>query len=568
MFAKPAKPSGSSLLKTKDAKKLRKDAAVRFGCDDALVLAFAPTKSDVRKVSFQAPSRVVVYVAEDAREPVLFDASGKGELCPTVYALWRAAAVLPALVVHAPVSEFVLRGADVMLPGVVFSSMEELAALRKGELRAVVARGNPMPFAVGELLVDDADVERNGKKGRALRLLHYVGDELWQMGPKTFPNEGFLGARVVPIDAGGTAQDSADNNDDSGDVETTVSAADDGKGDAGLTVEHVMLEEKPRVLDDAESDAPTLTTHEMDAAFVATLLQVLKTPRVREKELPMLASTFQASVFLPSRPAGLSLNVKQSSFKKTSAFLRAMQARGLLAVAEKDGPAFVPGQYAPEIDEFLGLPASVKAMFLRERAHAATHFAVVAEQKHWRAADVRELVAKYIELQQLVDPRDKKFVRLDGPLTDALYGKNVPAGGYPQRLARPDVAALLLAKCQKFHRVTLFPGHAARIVGGELRPIAVHAERSKAHASSVTTTVAFYQPFGIDGARFAKEAQKKWGCSATTQPSADKSKGEEIRVQGQMVNEVLDLLAVGYRINTTKCCAVSYGKNVKPKKRT
>lgn len=44
MFAKPAKPSGSSLLKNKDVKKLRKDAAVRFSCDDALVLAFAPTK--------------------------------------------------------------------------------------------------------------------------------------------------------------------------------------------------------------------------------------------------------------------------------------------------------------------------------------------------------------------------------------------------------------------------------------------------------------------------------------------------------------------------------------------
>lgn len=245
----------------------------------------------------------------------------------------------------------------------------------------------------------------------------------------------------------------------------------------------------------------------------------------------------------------------------------AQAAQAAVASATAGKPAFVPGQYAPEIDEFLGLPASIKAMFLSEREHAATHFAAVAETKHWRAVDVRALVTKYIELHQLVDARDKKFVRLDGPLTDALYGKKPPAGGYPQRLARPDVVALLLAKCQKFHRVTLFPGHDARIVGGDLRPIAVHAERAKAHASSVTTSVAFYQQFGIDGARFAKEAQKKWGCSATTHVSADKSKGEEIRVQGQMVNEVLDLLATGYRINTATCCVVAYGKNVKPKKR-
>lgn len=230
-------------------------------------------------------------------------------------------------------------------------------------------------------------------------------------------------------------------------------------------------------------------------------------------------------------------------------------------------PAFVPGQYAPEVEEFLSLSQSVKAMFLSEREDATTHFAHVSEKKHWRAVEVRDLVAKYIELKHLVDPRDKKFVLLDGPLTDALFGKKVPPGGYPQRLTRPDVLAQLLAKCQKYHRVTLFPGHDARIVGGDIRPIAIHAERSKAHANSVTTSVAFYQQFGIDGAAFAKEAQKKWGCSATTQPSADKSKGEEIKVQGQMVNEILDHLATKYRVNTAKFTSVSYGKNVKAKKK-
>lgn len=289
------------------------------------------SQSDVRKVSFQAPSRVVVYVTEDAREPVLFDATGKGELCPTVYALWRSSgpALLPSLVVHAPVSEFVLRGADVMLPGVVFASQDELASLRKGELRAVVARGNPMPFAVGELLVDGADVERSGKKGRALRLLHVVGDELWQMGPKTVPNEGFLGSRVMPL---AEAVDEAD------DETTGTATTSDGDNDArGLELADVMLEEKPVAVDTENDALVPLTMHEMDEAFVATLLQVLKTSRVKEKELPMLASTFQASVFLPSRPEGLSLVIKQSSFKKTSAFLRAMQTRGLLAVAEKDG---------------------------------------------------------------------------------------------------------------------------------------------------------------------------------------------------------------------------------------
>lgn len=300
-------------------------------------------QSDVRKVSFQAPSRMVFYSVGDTKEPVLFDVSGKGDFCLTVYALWRVADLLPKLFVHAPVSEFVLRGADVMLPGVVFASMEEVEGLRKGELRAVYARGNPAPFAVGEMLVDAADIEKYGKKGKALRLLHSVGDELWQMGPKTLPNEGFLGHRVVPLDASGAAQDDDDDDDDgSGGKEAEAETTNLSLGD-------VMLEEKPpqsaegaATAEDADAEsaaaaAPEITREEMDHLYVSTLLQVLKTSKVKEKELPMLASTFQASVFLPNRAAGVSLIVKHSSFKKSSLFLKQMETRGLLKVVEKDG---------------------------------------------------------------------------------------------------------------------------------------------------------------------------------------------------------------------------------------
>lgn len=284
----------------------------------------------MRKVSFQAPSRMVFYSVEETKEPVLFDHSGKGDFCLTVYALWRVADLLPKLFVHAPVSEFVLRGADVMLPGVVFASVDEIDGLRKGELRAVYARGNPMPFAVGEMLVDSADIERHGKKGKALRLLHCVGDELWQSGPNSVPNDGFLRDRIVPINDFGVARDAYS------DEEATTTS---------LSLDDVMLEEKPQPTepeatteDTAESAAaPEITREEMDQLYVSTLLQVLKTSKIKEKDLPMLASTFQASVFLPNRAAGVSLNVKHSSFKKTSLFLKQMETRGLLKVAEKDG---------------------------------------------------------------------------------------------------------------------------------------------------------------------------------------------------------------------------------------
>ncbi|KAG3120469.1 hypothetical protein PI124_g6961 [Phytophthora idaei] len=577
MFAKPAKVSGNVLLKNKDAKKLRRDVADCFkstcdGPDDVNLKQLLASKASVKKMSFQAPSRVVVYASEETKEPLIFDASGKGDFCFSVYSLWRFPALLPPLVVHAPVSKFVLRGADVMLPGVVFTSEEELQSLRKGELRAVYSRGNPCAIGVGEMLVDAAEVERSGKKGRALKLWHVVGDSLWQMGPQTLPNEGFLGEMVVPI----------------GEEE-----------DAGVTLEGVTLEEEK----EEEKEKEEVTKQQMDSCYVAALLQALRTGKIREKELPILASSFHAQVLLPCRRAGVSLNIKHSSFKKLSVFLKAMAAHGLLAVADNDGvqlitniarrhpdvllhepyqtdedaqqeeqaaanktaglPAFVPGQYAPEVEVCMGLSPALKTLLSSILPGSSAGQPL---QKYWSPAEIHDLATQYVESQGLVDAGNKKFVRLNGPLTDALYGKKEPAGGYPERLTRPEILNLLLSKCTRYNRLKLFPTHAAKFHGGNLKPITIHVEKLKRRSNTTVTYIAFYQQFGIDGAAFAKEAQKKWGCSAAVLASEDKSKGEEIQIHGHMANEVLEYLASKYLINA-KYCTVTYGKDVKAKKK-
>uniref|UniRef100_H3GL66 SUI1 domain-containing protein n=1 Tax=Phytophthora ramorum TaxID=164328 RepID=H3GL66_PHYRM len=577
MFAKPAKVSGNVLLKNKDAKKLRRDVADRFkatcdGSDDPILKELLASKAN-KKTSWREEDELPGTFPR--RGPLLFDVSGKGDLCFTVYALWRAPSLLPPLEVHAPVSEFVLRGADVMLPGVVFASVEQLESLRKGELRAVYARGNPCAIAVGEMLVDGAEVERSGKKGRALKLWHVVGDSLWQLGPQTLPNEGFVGDRVLPV----------------GEEE-----------DAGVSLAGVELEEKAEE-DEESKEKEEVTKEQMDSYYVAALLQALRTSRIREKELPMLASSFHANVLLPCRRAGVSLNIKHSSFKKLSVFLKGMAAYGLLAVADQDGvlsitamdkrhpdvlsheayqtaeeaqheelaaankaaglPAFVPGQYAPEVEESIGLSPALKTLL---PSILPGSVAGQPLQKYWSSTEIRDLVNQYVESQGLVDAGNKKFIRLNGPFTDALYGKKIPAGGYPDRLARPEVLNLLLSKCTHYHRIKLFPTHAAKFHGGNLRPLAIHAEKLKRRNNTTVTSMAFYQQFGIDGAVFPKEAQKKWGCSAAVQASEDKSKGEEIQIHGQMVNEVLEYLSTKYGINV-KYCAVTYGKDVKAKKK-
>jgi translation initiation factor 2D len=267
-----------------------------------------------------------------------------------VYALWKVADLLPPLVVHAPVSEFVMNGADVMLPGVILT-MEIAKSLLKGQKRCVYANGNPMPFAVGEICTDLAEIEKFGKKGKALKLLHVFGDELYKMGPQSVPNEGFLPTRIIRLDISSTAQDENDTCSNDGILlqqQQQQQQQENKEEKIDLGDLKIIIEKEtclpPAVpvnmgtsIDKEHIDGNIeMTKEKMDFLVEKTFLQALKT-RVKTKQLPMLASTFQSTILLPSRPVGTNLNFKQSTYKKLSVFLKQMETKGLVQVSEKDG---------------------------------------------------------------------------------------------------------------------------------------------------------------------------------------------------------------------------------------
>jgi predicted ribosome-associated RNA-binding protein Tma20 len=119
MFRKPLPTTGAHKLGGSDEKKLRKQIVAAFPCateEDAMELV--PKKSELSLQKLAAPSRTQIYVGDG--QPVFYDASGKGDLFPTVFALWRAPGILgePVSVLGAPVTKFIVQGADLMLPGV------------------------------------------------------------------------------------------------------------------------------------------------------------------------------------------------------------------------------------------------------------------------------------------------------------------------------------------------------------------------------------------------------------------------------------------------------------------
>ena len=109
MFRKPLPTTGAHKLGGSDEKKLRKQIVAAFPCaseDDAMALV--PKKAELSLQKLAAPSRTQIYVGDG--QPVFYDTSGKGDLFPTVFALWRAPGMLgePVSVVGAPVSKLSL----------------------------------------------------------------------------------------------------------------------------------------------------------------------------------------------------------------------------------------------------------------------------------------------------------------------------------------------------------------------------------------------------------------------------------------------------------------------------
>jgi PUA domain protein len=68
----------------------------------------------------------------------------------------------------------ILRGADVMAPGIV-----EVSGFAVGDVVAVWAPGKVSPIAVGRALMSSEEVLRI-RRGRAIENLHYAGDRIWE----------------------------------------------------------------------------------------------------------------------------------------------------------------------------------------------------------------------------------------------------------------------------------------------------------------------------------------------------------------------------------------------------
>jgi PUA domain protein len=80
------------------------------------------------------------------------------------------------VVVDAGAVRFVANGADAMRPGIVSISPD----VREGHPVQIVEERYGKPLAIGIALLDAADMERQ-EKGKSVKSVHYVGDDIWNL---------------------------------------------------------------------------------------------------------------------------------------------------------------------------------------------------------------------------------------------------------------------------------------------------------------------------------------------------------------------------------------------------
>lgn len=99
-----------------------------------------------------------------------------------VYTLWKNTNLLPLLHTHPPVLTKIQTGADLMIPGLIGPPFP--AGATKGRLVAIASSESPtVPLVVGVCEINVSGLTRVvGEKGKAVRVVHWVGDEIFNNG--------------------------------------------------------------------------------------------------------------------------------------------------------------------------------------------------------------------------------------------------------------------------------------------------------------------------------------------------------------------------------------------------
>ncbi|KAH9054133.1 hypothetical protein EDB87DRAFT_1676616 [Lactarius vividus] len=571
MFKKPlADTKTSAPLRSSDRRKFKARTTERFQLTPEIADILVPDGLLVQKFSAYNGEPGVLYTSGDG-DPLWFSV-GKGsslsfdELIPTVYTLWKHPTLLPVLTTPVAVIPVLVGGADLMVPGVVQAPAHALTGALVSVAQFVRDARGP-PLAVGHMAVDADNIDNNGvNKGKAVVILHTWKDHLWALGSKCGPPDALP---VVAAAAGGAGDDSDGTDGNGGGADTLPPGAD-----------QEPAEDAPAVTQDGaaeDEEIERLTPEEVSTRLRAALLQALQTSlaALPNSAFPMPTTILYTAHILPARPfsqiATTPIDIKHSTFKSLSAFLRASEKGGLLKLKDArpdvqvsavfpkhaDAVAHEPHRTVGEEDERRRRAEEREA---RQAAEAANTGKTTTVTELWKPhlgtlplfedlgldtttlyplADVRSALFTYVEKHDLVNRFEQQFINIssDAVISAALYGSPNAKGTTPapEFAKREEALSALCKHMQPWHRITV-PGDETITKKGALRSIMVTAKARQGRRKTCTYITGF-EPFNISADALADALRVR--CASATSVAGG---GQEVMVQGTQTRVVLELL--------------------------
>ena len=602
MFKKPIKRSSESPLGGKELKKLRSDILRKFSISDAELEAFFSQKANVKCVKLAEPANATLYAVDD--EPMFCDPDGKGNaLFPTIYALWKCPTMLPALPIQAPVSKFVVGGADLMLPGVAIGieggplqRASDLPQFEKGSGMLILCIGNPMPIAIGEMLLtrDEAmGALETGGKGKAIKMVHTYRDSLWECGSQWAP-EGFLprmaesGAWVSDISAK-LAEFGGDRVGGDEAVDEAISslgalAVGEGSGSAGGERREKDKKEKKKKKKDGKKERegdeaedtkagegegslePTVVSIweglSPDDTVYQMLLCAIKT-RITKDDLPCENSKFFKDFVGPTLHRGYKLDIKTTTHKQVSKFLAAMEKKKLLRCKKVFGQDSVIEVFSEHKDVVAYVPQEDPAAAAKKGEHLGEGedgmFCIPGwkpnnnivpilggtKDDFYTEAGLQERVDAFIAKNKLAHVEGLK---VDATLMHCLYCKfkeeDRPREG--QAISVGRVLADLKEQMIEFHQILIDGQPVTR--RGKLHKIVVVIE-DRQGGRKASTNIQHLESLGLDVEIIAKQIQKKFSTGTTMVPVPGKNETRvEVQVQGNLMADIPQFLNKEYKV--------------------
>lgn len=551
MFKKPPHLKALANIKSSERRKLLQAIATTYGIDvnqlskeDQLRLV----PNTVKQANFKTDAGTSGTIYFDENETPVWFKERDSELYPLVYTCWQAGAFLPVIVTHPHVIDVLAGGADLMLPGTI-PPFDKRAV--KGVIVGIVDSAHPLVIkAVGRTNLNMTQFDRViGRTGVAVNVIHLVGDELCKLAKDDIavPEE------VTPI---------------------TNTVVDDTKDEAvepeAVSDENAFVEPEPSetpgveggsvdddgLVDDVADEVATLSVEDLDKFFVRLLLQTIKTSEI---DLPIPASTFMSQYIYKNLPVidSTYANVKKTSWKKTTKFLKTMAKEGYLGVKGKDDDLQIiklMSTTSPQIQNFVIHKTIAKAQ-AAPAAPTALKNANLLQIKSWfkptghyrpifndldlnfqhlySASDVKKVLDNYVKKNSLVDQRNPKNITLDENLRATT--------GVKEASAPRDVVSKAFLKGFSPHCEVIKPGQErGEMYKGEPPKIQVVTE-TKIGRKTITKVVDF-ERFYIKPVALSDELKVKCQGSATIHECVQNPKLMEVQVQGPHGPVIVDLL--------------------------